>query len=129
MDWVIPFLGRKWVNQEQDCWKLIQDVYKERLNIILPDICINADDLKTVLNAFKNEDYLKIWEPIDEPENLCLVFFSTHKNPSHVAVYLDVEDGRYLHSYQGAGSVCQTIVDAEINGWNRPKFYRYRGHD
>ena len=123
--WAVPYIGRPWVNGTQDCWQLVRDVYREQLDVELPAIVIDASNLRAVLTTLREHPHLKEWQEIDQPEHLCMVFFAGGKEPSHVALYLDYDGGRYLHNYQGAGTTCQTLTDADAAGWHNPRYYRY----
>ncbi|MTI13113.1 NlpC/P60 family protein [Sansalvadorimonas verongulae] len=128
MDWILNYLGKPWVNGEQDCWWLVRSTYRDRLNIELPQIVVDANNIRAVLDTLAHHEHLKDWQEIDQPEDMCLVFFSGGRNrPTHVALYLDVDGGRYLHTYQRAGCVCEPLSAAERNGWTSPRYYRYKG--
>ena len=119
------YLNRPWVSGEADCWALVRDIYRQELNIDLPQIVVDATNPLAVRRAFTDQNNLKCWQPIEQPENLCLVFFASRSRPSHVAVYLDSNGGQYLHSYVGVGSVCESVFDADLSGFHSPRYYRY----
>ena len=120
------YIGRPWVNGECDCWTLVQDVYRDELGIELPDIVVDADNLRQVLNSFEDPRNLLPWQPIAQPEHLCLVFFTPgHHRATHCGVWLDIQGGRYLHSHRKAGVVCEDRVTLEVNGWCNPRYYRH----
>ena len=121
------YIGRPWVNGEQDCWTLVRDVYREQLNIELPAIVVDADNLRSVLRAFEDKQNLSTWVPIDRPEHLCLVFFTPgHHRATHCGLWLNVQGGRFLHCYRKAGVVCEDQVTLEQNGWFNPRYYRHK---
>ncbi|GAA4650481.1 hypothetical protein GCM10023116_27640 [Kistimonas scapharcae] len=126
MDWVNKYIGLPWVNGEQDCWWLVRQVYRERLGIELPQIVVNADNLKEVIRTMTEHPVLNDWVPIDQPENHCLTFFSNRQHPTHVAVYLAYGGGRILHTYKRAGCVLQTPMDAKLSGWINPQYFRHK---
>ncbi len=122
------YIGRQWVNGEQDCWALVRDVYREQLGIELPVIVVDANNLRAVLNTFETSEYLKDWQRIEKPEHLCLVFFTPgHHRATHCGLWLDSQGGRFLHSHRNSGVVCEDRITLEMNGWCNPAYYRYQG--
>ena len=122
------YIGRPWINGQQDCWTLVRDIYRDHLAIDLPAIAIDADNLRQVLKAFENDDNLSLWQPIPVPEHLCLVFFTPgHHRATHCGLWLDVMGGRFLHCHRKAGVVFEDRVTLEQNGWCHPRFYRHVG--
>ena len=119
------YLNRPWINGTQDCWTLVRDFYLNEFGIELPQIIVDAKNPLAVRRAFSDPDNLKHWVPIDKPEHGCLVFFASKARPSHVAVYLDEQGGKYLHSFVGAGSVCESVFDADVSGFHSPRYYRH----
>ena len=94
---ITDYIGRPWVNGQQDCWTLVRDIYRDYLAIDLPAIAIDADNLRQVLKAFEDDDNLSSWQPIPIPEHLCLVFFTPgHHRATHCGLWLDIMDGRFL---------------------------------
>lgn len=127
-DWVYSFIGKPWINGVQDCWWLVRAVYREQLAVDLPVITVDSHNIREVLSTLEEHPHLSEWEEIAGPEDYCMVFFNSARNrPTHVALYLAVDGGRYLHTYQRAGCVCESLPSAERNGWTRPRFYRYNG--
>ena len=121
-----PYIGREWVNGEQDCWTLVRDVYRDHLNIELPAIVVDSENLRAVLRAFEDKQNLSPWVPITKPEHLCLVFFTPgHHRATHCGLWLHVQGGRFLHCHRKAGVVCEDRVTLEQNGWFNPQYYRH----
>ncbi|WP_257264356.1 NlpC/P60 family protein [Endozoicomonas sp. ONNA2] len=120
------YIGRPWINDQQDCWTLVRDIYRDHLQIDLPAIAIDADNLRQVVKAFEDDKNLSPWQPIPTPEHLCLVFFTPgHHRATHCGLWLDVMGGRFLHCHRQAGVVFEDRVTLEQNGWCCPRFYRH----
>lgn len=120
------YIGRPWQNGTQDCWTLVRDIYRDHLQIDLPAIVIDADNLRQVLKAFEDDTNLQPWQPIEKPEHLCLAFFTPgHHRATHCGLWLNIMGGRFLHCHRKAGVVCEDRVTLEQNGWCHPRFYRY----
>ena len=126
MKWINRYIGRPWINGVQDCWWLVRQVYKDQLDIDLPQIVVDASDLKAVIRNMTQHPALNDWQPMEAPEHLCLTFFSSRNNPTHVGVYLNYAGGRILHTYKRAGCVLQSLVDIRFAGWTNPKYYRHK---
>ena len=122
---ITKYLNRPWISGEADCWALVRDIYRNELNIELPALDVDATNPRAVLKAFADPDNLKPWHPIDKPEHLCIVFFASRVRPSHVAVYLDINGGCYLHSYKGTGSVCESVFDFSLSGFQSPEYKQH----
>ena len=121
-----PYIGREWINGTQDCWTLVRDIYRDHLQIDLPPIVVDADNLRHVLKAFEDDANLQPWQPIETPEHLCLAFFTPgHHRATHCGLWLNIMGGRFLHCHRKAGVVCEDRVTLEQNGWCNPRFYRY----
>ena len=126
MNWITTYLGQPWINGQQDCWQLVRDVYRNQLQIDLPQIVVDAKNLRAVLTEMESSPHLSDWISINKPEHWSLVFWSQHTRPSHVGVYLNVDGGRILHNTQRTGTVCQPVHDMSQQGWCHPRYYRYR---
>ncbi len=126
MDWITKYLSKPWINGQQDCWQLVRDVYREQLNIELPQIVVNAEKLREVITAMESTTNLSDWQPIEQPGHWSLVFWSQLTRPSHVGIYLDIDGGRILHNTQRTGVVCQSVHDMSLQGWCNPRYYRHK---
>ncbi len=130
LDGIRPYIGRPWINGEQDCWTLVRDIYAEQLGIVLPEIAIDADNLRHVLHAFEDPQNLSCWQPIEKPEHLCLVFFTPgHHRATHCGLWLNSQGGRFLHCHRKAGVVCEDKPSLEVNGWCNPRYYKHQNYD
>lgn len=83
-----------------DCWTLIQDLFKERHKIILPDCPFAVKE-----NEKEFAKYLKanlILQELDKPKKSCIV----HKSGinEHIGYYIG--NGNYIH---------RTILGTKIN--------------
>lgn len=127
MNWIIDYIGKPWINATQDCWWLVRDVYKKQLAIDLPLYDVDANSMRHVIAAMADKDNHPDWQQINKPSHLCLVFFMSSRNhPTHVAIYLDVDGGRYLHTCQRTGCICEPLFSAERHGWRSPLYYKHR---
>ncbi|USE39254.1 hypothetical protein MJO57_14475 [Endozoicomonas sp. SCSIO W0465] len=105
----------------------MRDIYRDCLQIDLPAIAIDADNLRQVLKAFEDDNNLSPWQPIPKPEHWCLVFFTPgHHRATHCGLWLDIMGGRFLHCHRQAGVVFEDRVTLEQNGWVNPTFYRHK---
>ena len=125
-NYVGTLIGTPWRNRTRDCWWLVRRVYQDRLGITLRLIDVDANDLRAVTRAFKDPDNLRPWKEIQNPEPFAMAFFAAHKRASHVALWLNLNGGGYLHTYQGAGVVFTRPEDMDTNGWREPVWYRHR---
>ncbi|MES9984346.1 MAG: hypothetical protein ABW115_13115 [Candidatus Thiodiazotropha sp. 6PLUC6] len=124
------YIGRPWINGENDCWTLVRDIYRDHLGIDLPAIVIDAENLRQVLQAFEDPANLSPWQRIPAPQHLCLVFFTPgHHRATHCGLWLDISGGRFLHCHRRAGVVLEDRITLELNGWCNPRFYRHASCD
>lgn len=123
------YQNKHWIKGQYDCWSLVREVYRHERGIELPVIVVDVDNLRAVVRAFRDGHNLAPWMRINEPEHLCLVFFSPgcHRS-THCGVWLDMADGRYLHCPRRGGVVCEDRLGLERNGWTEPVYYRYVGY-
>ena len=125
---VSRYQKKHWIKGQYDCWSLVRDVYRHERGIDLPVIVVDVDNLRAVVQAFRDEANLAPWMPIDRAEHLSLVYLSAGQHmTSHCGVWLDMADGRFLHLPRNSSVVCEDRLGLDRNGWCEPKFYRYVG--
>ena len=130
--WVeTDYLGRPWVSGSSgpdayDCYGLVRAVYRDRLNIDIPPLCVNALNSLSVARAMRDYDYSD-WLEIAAPEHeFDVVEMSQAERPHHVGIYLFADRGGVLTSLEGIGVVYQSLRSLASHGWNIVQCYRRR---
>ena len=92
MNYLKYFKNNKYIKGQNDCWTLVQDIYKDEHNIQLPDCPIfDSPDLWA--------DYLKTksnvpYRIVEKPFNGCLIHFE-HLGIEHIGYALNEKE--YIH--------------------------------
>lgn len=130
--WVeTDYLGRPWVAgasgpDAYDCYGLVRAVYRDRLHIDVPPLCVNALSSLSVARAMRDYDYSD-WLEIAAPEReFDVVEMSQAERPHHVGIYLLADGGGVLTSLEGIGVVYQSLRSLASHGWNIVQCYRRR---
>ncbi len=87
MDYLKYFKNDKYQKFKNDCWTLIQDIYKDEHGIVLPDIPIFEDEESFVRGNIKHK-------PVDKPRKGVAVHVSTGKF-EHIGYAIN--DKEYMH--------------------------------
>jgi len=120
----IPFLMLGRNRKGCDCWGLVSLIYREKLNIYLPDTNIEPGDY----DGFKREsdNFARLFERVFEPELYDVIL--CYKSPServlnHVALYTG--NGKGIHAVKGQGVVIEKFINNPVYKNQIEGFYRY----
>ena len=119
----IPYKSKGRTKEGMDCLSIIETIFKEQFNIILPDYNhVASDDLDNVSKHMIEEGNSGRWIKIDKPESNCIVLINIAGFPVHVGFVLD--DNFMLHSLKGHNSGIEKYTGMK---WNKriDGFYRY----
>ena len=102
-------IGLPWVAgargpESYDCWGLFLAVQRDHFGRELPEIPVDALDLRAVLEAFIAHPERQRWQPVPQPE----------------------EGGGVLHAVRHAGVVFQTLAALDAHGWRIEGCYRFK---
>lgn len=130
MHFAIQYIGKPWVNggqgpDEFDCWGFFRHVQREHFGREVQFIDVDANDLRTVIKNFRDDDERTKWKKVDEPQDGDGVLMAHGKYPSHVGVWLDIDGGGVLHCTRGEGVVFSSLSSLKTSGWGRLEFYRH----
>lgn len=123
----IPFVSCGTSKEGTDCWRLICLVYRERLNIELPDFLQHGvpesrEELLKITRAFR--DNKLIWEPVKKPEPYDVILLRTGSMLYHSG--LVIGNKRMLHIDRDINSTVEKYTSKmwkdKIEG-----FYKYNG--
>lgn len=122
----IPFKERGRSREGVDCWGLVCVIYKEMLNIDLPQFLNykNTNDKQAILNIYAEQ--AKKWNkvPVGEEEEFDVVVLKMMGLPTHVGVVCS--KGFMIHCEMNVGT---TVVEYSVrkHQWSRrlTGFYRY----
>lgn len=132
MHWAEDLIGRPWQAggrgaQAFDCWGLVRFCWRERFGIVVPEIPIDAEDLRAVLAGFRGHPERRRWCPVNDPREGDAVLMRQSRHPIHVGLWLDVDGGGVLHAARGIGVAFQKPLDLLAQGWRIEGFYRFIG--
>lgn len=124
-------IGRPWVAgacgpEAYDCWGLFLAVQRQHFDRDLPEIPIDALDLRAVLDAFTAHPERQRWQPVSPVEEGDAVLMRQSRYPVHIGVWLDIDGGGVLHAVRHAGVVFQSLAALDPHGWRIEGYYRFR---
>lgn len=101
----IPFVDRGDTLEGADCYGLVRLVYKEQLQIEIPEFLSSCSDSRAIWS-----DYLKQisehWESVEEPSMYNVVAMAYDPQHPRIVTHfgLYIGDGMLLHTLQNIGS-------------------------
>ena len=124
-------VGLPWVAgargpEAYDCWGLFLAVQRQHFGRALPEIPVDALNLRAVLDAFTAHPERQRWQPVSAAEEGDAVLMRQSRYPVHIGVWLDIDGGGVLHAVRHAGVVFQTLAALDAHGWRIEGFYRFR---
>ncbi len=132
MHWAEELIGRPWQAggrgaQAFDCWGLVRFCWREHFGIEVPEIPVDAADLRRVLDAFRDHPERRRWRLVAEPREGDAVLMRQSRHPVHVGLWLDVDGGGVLHAARGIGVAFQNPRDLDLQGWRIEGSYQFTG--
>ena len=136
MHWAEDLIGRPWVAGGRgpdvfDCWGLARWCWRERFGIEVPEIPVDAANLRAVLAGFRDHPERQRWRRVErapeQPREGDAVLMRQSRHPVHVGIWLNVDGGGVLHAARDIGVVFQPPVDLTAHGWRIEGFYRFTG--
>ena len=124
-------IGLPWVAgargpEAYDCWGLFLAVQRQHFDRDLPEIPIDALDLRAVLDAFTAHPARQRWQPVSPVEEGDAILMRQSRYPVHIGVWLDIDGGGVLHAVRHAGVVFQNLAALDAHGWRIEGYYRFR---
>ena len=124
-------IGLPWVAgargpEAYDCWGLFLAVQRQHFGRDLPEIPVDALNLRAVLNAFTAHPERQRWQPVSAAEEGDAVLMRQSRYPVHIGVWLDIDGGGVLHAVRNAGVVFQTLAALDAHGWRIEGHYRFQ---
>ena len=77
MHWATHYIGRSWYAGERgpdafDCWGLLLAIQRDHFGRDLPEIPVNANDLRTVVSTFRDHPERQRWVAVAQPAGITL---------------------------------------------------------
>jgi len=110
-----------------DCWGLFLAVQRQYFGRDLPEIPVDALNLRAVLDAFTAHPERQRWQPVSAAEEGDAVLMRQSRYPVHIGAWLDIDGGGVLHAVRHAGVVFQTLAALNAHGWRIEGCYRFKG--
>jgi len=132
MHWAEDLIGRPWRAGGRgpnafDCWGLVRYCWRDRFGIQVPEIPIDAGDLRAVHAGFRDHPERRRWRLVADPREGDAVLMRQSRHPIHVGLWLEADGGGVLHAARGIGVVFQNPRDLALQGWRIEGFYRFTG--
>ena len=127
--WATEFIGRPWHAGARgpdafDCWGLFLAIQRKYFHRVLPEIPVDANDLRTVMMTFRDHPERQRWMSVVKPVEGDAVLLRQSRHPVHVGVWLVVDGGGVLHAVKDAGVVFQKLPELLLHGWRVEGFYQ-----
>lgn len=133
MHWAIAYIGLPWVfgggtvRGGFDCWGLFKHVQETHYNIPVSDIDLENYDYHKIIMEFKSNSEFINWVEVDAPQDGDAIVLKAAKYPSHVGVWLDLDDScGVLHTVQSSGVIFTSRSNLSRSGWKIAGAYRHR---
>lgn len=125
------YIGLPWVPGAQgsdsfDCWGFVRYVLKHEYGLDVPQVNVNPECLRDVLQAFKVDIAFQSFNEVSVPQDGDVVLMRQAKNPIHAGLWLDIDGGGVLHCVRGNGVVFQNVRSLNSCGWFLNSYYRVK---
>ncbi len=125
------YIGLPWVAGASgpdafDCWGFVRYVLKHEFGHNVPQVNVNANNLRDVLTAFKQDLAFQSFVEVFNPQNGDVVLLRQANNPAHCGLWLNIDGGGILHCVRGTGVVFQNKASIKSNGWFIHSYYRVK---
>lgn len=104
MNYLKYFSDYKYIKNKNDCWSLIQDIYKDEHGIILPEIPVFADENSFVRSNVKHRK-------VETPKRGIAVHVST-KSFEHIGYAIN--EKQYIHKTANQGVKISAIPEKAV---------------
>ena len=119
----IPYKAKGTTIDALDCLGLIEVIYREIFNVILPKYNhVDTDDMQLAKDVLESNK--PGWVKLDKPKENCVVLFRIADYPIHMGIVLD--NNYMLHTLKGHNSAIERFTGAK---WNKriEGYYDYKG--
>ena len=125
--WATDLIGRPW-SIDWHCWNLVQDVYRERFQIDLPNYPrvnpLKHRELMLQVGAL-GTDQLPEWIELKEPEELCVVAIGRSNVTTHVGLWTEANGGGVVHVQAQSNCTCDSIQRLRRSCWQTIRFFKW----
>lgn len=125
------YIGLKWASgatgpDEYDCQGLVVHIQEKFYNKKMPDVKIDSDNLFAVVKAITKNEAWEKFEKIEKPEDGCLVKMFASEDPSHIGVYIDIDNGGVIHAIRNQGVIWDSMFVLKKT-YAQIEFWRFTG--
>ena len=124
MHWARAYVGLPWDPAERHCWDFCRRVWAGHFGLDVPEMPVNADDLRATVQAFEGSGERTAWEPVPDPAEGDAVLMARGRRPCHVGIWISL--GGVLHAIEPASVYTPRARLAEL-GYRIDRCYRRVG--
>jgi len=128
--WVSEYVGLPWVAyatgpDAYDCWGLVVKVMQEHYGRSLArHLETTTNDRRAIHRTVAVEIATGQWEKLEAPKDASIVLLSLSKKFHHIGIWLDIDGGLLLHSFEGSGVCLSSYSQLVDSGFKRIEFWQ-----
>ena len=123
----LPYKKGAQGQEEYDCWGVAAVIEQRLFGRTMPPISDPPENIRELMEFVVEHPVRKLWKMIDGPVHGSLVEMSRNRDPFHIGVYLDVDDGGIIHSSNSGGVCWDRQVTLAASGWRRFTYHDWIG--
>lgn len=124
--WAAEFIGLPWDPAKQHCWAFCRAVWAARFGLQVPEMPVDARDLRATMHSIERSDERTRWCRVTERAEGDAVVMARARHDCHVGIWLDQGGGGVLHSIRPASIFTARARLADL-GYRITGCYRREG--
>lgn len=123
---ISPYQFLEWKRGEFCCGDYVRLVLKDYLGVELAPVRHTGGPLGAAA-ALRSTDHRRLFERIQEPQDLCVAEMRQYRSADHVGVYVVIDGKPYItHCENGSGVLLSTVAEIEEH-YTILGYYKYVG--
>ncbi len=128
--WVERYVGLPWIAYATgptayDCWGLVVYVAEKYYNLSFTrHLDTVTNDSRAIHKTIRKEIASGKWQQSETPRDGSVVLLSLSRKFHHIGIWIDVDGGMLLHSFEGSGVCLSSLAQLKDAGFQRIEFWQ-----
>lgn len=96
--WAQDYVGLPWSPDQAHCWSFCRRVWRERFGLHVPEMPLDAEDLRACVSAFERSRERSAWISMRQPQEGCAVLMARARRSCHVGIWVEPGPAGILHA-------------------------------